>query len=138
MAIARPLPDVHAELADEHRCIMALIARIEAGVDADELPETLQQLHDLLVDHFAHEQFPGGLYEQLGAYGPQHHEDLKVLIREHCLVLSAARALVEQARGANAEAAARLDDDVAALLAMLREHEVKEHRLVEKLKADAA
>ena len=137
MPVPRTLQDVHAELAAEHRRLMALIALIEAERSLAKLPPMLRDLHDLLVDHFAHEQFPGGLYERLGAYGSQHHEDLRVLIREHCGVLSAARALVERSELPQGDDA-RLLDEVAQLLEALRAHELKEHRLARKLEGDGA
>jgi hypothetical protein len=136
MPAPRSLRDVHAALADEHRRLMALVSLLESGHDIARLAPMLRELHDLLVDHFAHEQFPGGLYEQLGAYGSQHHAELKELIREHCSVLSAARALVEHAE--RPQAGTRLLDELVRLLAVLRAHEIKEHRLVRKLQGDAA
>ena len=136
MAVPRALRDVHAELADEHRRLMVLVSLIETERSIAKLPAMLRELHALLIDHFSHEQFPGGLYEQLGAYGAQHHEDLKVLIREHCTVLSAARALVERAEHPQADA--RLLDEVAKLLDLLHAHELKEHRLVRRLRGDDA
>ena len=134
----RPLEQVHAEMADEHRRIMDLVSRIESESNLSVLPAMLRELHDLLVNHFAHEQFPGGLYESMGAHGPDYHEDLKVLVREHCTVLSTARALVERARAVDLQGGAKLLGEVADLLQMLRDHEVREHRLVEKLKAASA
>lgn len=136
MPAPRPLREIHTALADEHRRLMALVSLLEAEREISKLPAMLRELHDLLVDHFAHEQFPGGLYEQLGAYGSQHHAELRELIREHCSVLSAARALVEHAERPQADT--RLLCEVAQLIEVLRTHEIKEHRLVRKLQGDAA
>jgi len=132
MQRSRSLADVHTQLADEHRRIMRLAAYIEQGPAHDELPELLKTLHDLLVDHFAHEQFPGGLYECLGAWDPRYHDQLRVLVREHCEVLSRARALVERAR--LAPDAPSLRGEALDLVAALREHETREHRLVEAIR----
>ncbi len=132
-----PLEQVHSDMADEHRRIMALISRIEAQDSVAVLPPMLKTLHDLLVDHFAHEQFPGGLYERMGAHGPEHHETLRTLVREHCEVLSNARALVERSRSVDSVGETRLLHEVAELIEMLRAHEIKEHRLVERLKDSA-
>ena len=115
---------------------MALVSLLESEREITKLPAMLRELHDLLVDHFAHEQFPGGLYEQLGAYGSQHHAQLRELIREHCSLLSAARALVEHAERPQADT--RLLIEVAQLIELLRAHEIKEHRLVRRLQGDAA
>jgi hypothetical protein len=58
MPAPRSLRDVHAALADEHRRLMALVSLLESGHDIARLAPMLRELHDLLVDHFAHEQFP--------------------------------------------------------------------------------
>lgn len=134
----RSIAEVHAELADEHREIFALVARIESRGHSPDLPALLKALHDRLVDHFAHEQFPGGLYESMGACGPEHHDDLKVLVREHCTILSSARALVDRSRGLGPHQRAELLVDVAALIAALRAHEVREHKLADQLKSGSA
>lgn len=131
------LHEVHAELAEEHRRIMALVEHIEAETRAASLPPLLDELHDLLVDHFAHEQFPGGLYESMGAYGPEHADDLKALVREHCIILSNARGLLVRSHVVQGPDEAQLLEDVRAMIEQLRDHEHREHRLVEKLKAGA-
>jgi len=133
----RSLDEVHAELAEEHREIMALVSRIEARGQSEELAPLLKALHDRLADHFAHEQFPGGLYEAMGASGPEHHEDLKVLVREHCTLLSTARGLVERARSVTSAGRDALLLEVGAMIAALRAHEEREHRLASKLRAEA-
>ena len=135
MVRARSLDEIHAELAEEHREIMGLVQRLEAGCSARELPGLLKTLHDRLVDHFAHEQFPGGLYEAMGFCEPAYHDDLRVLVREHCSLLSAARALVERSRAISPREWPGLLEDVAALAGALHAHEHREHGLVEKLKA---
>jgi hypothetical protein len=135
---ARTLDEIHAELAGEHREIMGLVARLESGCSARELPGVLKTLHDSLVDHFAREQFPGGLYEALGACEPAYHEDLRVLVREHCSLLSSARGLLERSHHVAPRDWPGLLEDVAALAAALHAHEHREHRLVEKLKAAQA
>jgi len=138
MARTRSLDEIHSELAAEHREIMGLVTRLEAGCSARDLPGLLKTLHDSLVDHFAHEQFPGGLYEAMGLCAPAHHEDLKVLVREHCSLLSSARALVERSRAVAPRDWPALLAEVRALAAALHAHEHREHGLVEKLKAAQA
>ncbi len=130
------LEDVYAELADEHKRIFSLVARLsETGAQLDLVP-LLEQLHELLVNHFSHEQFPGGLYEQLGARGAEHGDQLKVLIREHCEILSSISALVERARAAGTESELELREQTARVIEKLEQHEMKEHRLAESLLRD--
>lgn len=120
-------------LAEEHQEIMNLVHRLEQHRSLVQLVPLLEELHALLINHFAHEQFPGGLYESLGAYGSAHHEDLRVLVNEHCVILSSVRGVLERARLANETQSAQILNEVAAVIASLHQHEHKEHRLAEKL-----
>jgi hypothetical protein len=120
-------------LADEHREIMSVVQRLEQHRSLVQLVPMLEELHALLINHFAHEQFPGGLYESLGAYGSAHHEELRVLVNEHCVILSSVRGVLERARLANEAQAAQILNEVAAVIASLHQHEHKEHRLAENL-----
>lgn len=120
-------------LADEHRDIMSLVHRLEQHRSLAQLVPMLEQLHALLINHFAHEQFPGGLYESLGAYGSAHHDELRVLVNEHCTILSSVRGVLERARLANETQAAEILNEVATVIKSLHQHEHKEHSLAEKL-----
>jgi hypothetical protein len=120
-------------LADEHHEIMSVVERLEQRHSLAQLVPMLEELHALLINHFAHEQFPGGLYESLGAYGSAHHEDLRVSVNEHCVILSSVRGVLERARLANETQAAQILNEVAAAIKSVHQHEHKEHRLTEKL-----
>lgn len=123
---------IQRELADEHRRIMGLVQRLEDEAGLAELPVLLEELHALLINHFAREQFPGGLYEALGQGGSRHHAPLRTLVREHCELLSSTRGLVERARNVGLQDAAGLREELATVLKRLREHEEKEHALVQE------
>lgn len=123
----------HSQLSDEHRTIMALVGRLKRNAHDAELEPLLEELHKNLVNHFAHEQFPGGLYESMGAYGSAYHNDLRVLIGEHCTILSAVRGLLEKVRLCGARTQPGLHEDVADVVAWLEAHEHKEHKLADKL-----
>lgn len=127
----------HAALAEEHAQIIALLNDLTHNPDQSLLVSRLKRLHTLLVNHFAHEQFPGGLYESMGAFGSCCHDDLRELIREHCLILSEARAVLERAQTMAPDALDELNNDVMALSELLFRHEHKEHRLAERLKSAA-
>ena len=127
----------HAALAEEHAQIMALLDVLKDAPDPSQLVRRLEELHTLLVNHFAREQFPGGLYESMGAFGSCWHEDLRELIRDHCLILSEARGVLERARKSTPETQDALRANVIALVEQLSEHERKEHRLAERLQSNA-
>lgn len=112
---------------------MTLVETLKRAPPPAVLVRRLDELHRLLVNHFAHEQFPGGLYETMGAFGSRWHEDLRGLIQDHCHILSEARAILERARKSTPAERNELQVDVNALIERLAEHERKEHRLAERL-----
>ena len=71
---------VYDELTEEHRELMSLVERIRDHHGTVGLGPLLEELHTMLIKHFSHEQFPGGLYECMGAYGSRYHDELKVLV----------------------------------------------------------
>jgi len=97
------------------------------------LVDLVDELHSTLVRHFSHEQFPGGLYERMGAYGPEHHGRIRVLVGDHCSILARAGALLERARRSGPAEEADLRADAAALAEAVREHERREHDLAHRL-----
>ena len=133
--MATSFEDVHGELADEHREIMGLVDSIRAERQVGALPRMLEELHRLLIDHFAHEQFPGGLYERMGARASANEELLKELVREHCTILSDVRGLLERSQLViDADAEGAFLSQVQSTTQTLLDHEQKEHRLVERVK----
>lgn len=126
---------VYDELTDEHRELMSLVDRIRAHRSVVGLGPILDELHTMLIKHFSHEQFPGGLYECMGAYGSRYHDELKVLVKDHCTILSSVRALVERTQTPQSQDEPTLLDDVGEILQQLKEHERREHALADKLMA---
>lgn len=131
------LEQVYSELADEHRELMVLVERIRSHSGGIGLGPLLEELHMLLIRHFSHEQFPGGLYERMGAYGSRYHEELRTLIEDHCTILSAVRGLLERTRIAGEGDETGLLADVAGVLRRLNDHERREHALADKLLASS-
>ncbi len=121
----------HAQLKDEHRRLMSLLDRLRAAEHGIDVERLLEELHTTLIDHFSHEQFPGGFYEIMGAHGSTHHGELQELVKEHCMILSVVGGLLEKVRmpGQRAD----LVDGIASLVAQLDAHEQKEHDLAHKL-----
>ncbi|MFQ6022486.1 MAG: hypothetical protein ACE5NW_07165 [Acidiferrobacterales bacterium] len=99
--MASRIRETYKELADEHQHIMMLVERLKRHETVLHLVPLLEKLHAELIGHFAREQFPGGLYESLGAYGTEYHDELRILVSEHCRILSAVRGVLERARLAN-------------------------------------
>ena len=129
------IEQVYGEYTQDHRELMELVERIRERHGIDGLAPLLEKLHGLLIRHFAREHFPGGLYECMGAYGSHHHEELKILVREHCVILSAVRGLLDHTLVAGSQDEPGMLSEVAEVVAQLRDHEQREHALAEKLMA---
>lgn len=126
---------VYDELTAEHRELMALADRIRHHRGIVGLGPMLDQLHTMLIKHFSHEQFPGGLYECMGAYGAEHHDELKALVQDHCTILSSVRGLVERTRTPRAQDEDELLAEVERVIERLYDHEHREHALADDLMA---
>lgn len=126
---------VYDELTEEHRELMSLVDRIRGHRGVLGLGPILELLHTMLIKHFSHEQFPGGLYECMGAYGSSYHDELKILVEDHCTILSSVRGLVERTRTPQALDESAILADVAEVIQRLHDHERREHALADKLMA---
>ena len=128
---------VYDELEEEHRDLMVLVEKARGLRSTVGLNSLLERLHTSLIKHFSHEQFPGGLYERMGAHGSRYHDELKILVEDHCIILSAVRGLLERTRAANRNDESALLDDLASVLTHLHDHEHREHALADKLMAQS-
>ena len=129
------LARAHAALEEEHRGLRGLIGRLREVQDTAALIALLDDLHGKLKSHFEREEFPGGLYESMGALGPQHADQVRELVDQHFRFMSLLRSLAAEARRATAASAAPLLRDAAALAERLHTHEVAEHRLANQILA---
>ena len=129
------LERVYEECAQDHRELMELVGRIRERRSIAGLVPSLEKLHGLLIRHFSQEHFPGGLYECMGAYGSDHHEELKILSREHCVILSAMRGLLDRALISGPQDEAVVLKEVDEVLVQLCDHERREYTLAQKLMA---
>lgn len=126
------LATVRAELSGEHRDIQALTGQL-AAVAAHEAVPLLDRLHDVLLRHFAHEEYPGGFYDALGACSPAARDDLRLLVDQHFLIVSKLQSLRERARRPDEAAHPSFAADLAGLSALLGEHERREMEMVTRL-----
>ncbi len=126
------LATVREELSGEHRDIEALAGQL-ASAAAREATPLLDRLHDLLLRHFAHEEYPGGFYDALGACAPAVRDDLRVLVDQHFLIVSKLQSLRERARRPDEAAHPSFAADMAGLSALLARHERHEMEMVHRL-----
>ena len=131
---ATGLQQAYSELAFEHKSILALVKRVQDTRDVPTLVPLLDDLHDLLMNHFAHEQYPGGLYDAMGATGSKkHQQQVEELLADHNYMLSTLRDVLDRAHGRAADSDEGLLQDIGAVVERLHQHERKEHALAEEL-----
>jgi hypothetical protein len=122
---------IHAaanELYDEHRGLAALLRRLGRAGDRATLAAGLDELHAALRAHFAHEEHPGGLYERLGALGPEHQAAVRGLVGDHFEMLCAVRGMATRVRHDDEPVAVFLAE-ITKLMTWIEDHEVREHTL---------
>lgn len=128
------LAAVRQELSGEHHEIHHLAAELATTTPATAGP-LLDNLHALLLRHFAHEEYPGGLYDALGATGPAVREDLRVLVDQHFLIVSKLQSLRERVRRPDEVALPAFAADLAEFATLLNSHEQRELEMVGRLSA---
>jgi hypothetical protein len=132
---ADSLTRAQAELEEEHASLRSLVGRLREVPDAAALAALLDDLHGKLKAHFEREEFPGGLYESMGALGPRHADTVGLLVDQHFRFLATVRSLATQAHRSTGPDGAKLLQEAATLADQLRAHEAAEHGLATDLLA---
>jgi malate synthase A len=122
---------IQAALHEDHDRLKALLGRLEGAQDSGALTATLDELNQLLTEHFAHEEHAKGFYGLVAARSPEYRQELAAMVDEHRTIARTLQALVERAKGhAAASDLARAGKDFSA---MLLSHEAREMKLAETL-----
>jgi malate synthase A len=122
---------VAAVLDEDHGRLHVILDRLEAARDAASLTVSLEQLSQMLREHFALEEHAKGFYGILGAKSPEYRAELARMVTEHGEILEAIGALRERTKGPAAQ------DDLAAtargIVGRIQAHEAREVELVKAL-----
>jgi len=124
----QPGDTVHAAkraIDQDHAKLHEIIHRIKKSKDMPALASTLHELNDTLVDHFAREEHPQGLFAILGTRSPKEREAFAEILAEHESILVNVRELLDQARATKGEHAG-LAAQAAMLGSILGDHEKRE------------
>jgi hypothetical protein len=113
-------------LFEDHRRVEELVARLRAVTDLASLVNVLEQLGDVLVTHFAHEENPGGIYEVMGVASPELRTPLGDLVGEHYSLLTDIRSLAARGREILERSHIDLYAEARSLADRLHAHEGKE------------
>ncbi len=125
-----PVAASPAQIAEEHRRLRELLARIEATRELLPLVELLGELHAELEEHFAHEEAAGGLEDVIEDAAPHLLERVEGLYDEHRYCLRELDRLRDLARATLDGPVAEVVNGVAGLCRTLHDHEAVETELL--------
>ena len=108
-----------------HRLIFGLLRDLDAADEPGQICKLLDGLAGLLPGHFADEEGPTGLFEELRAARVANHSRLEAFGREHPEILQAIEELRRSARELE-RALDRLRQDKLALVRKVQSHEQAE------------
>ena len=123
------------QLDQEHRELLAHLREVVSAQSTVELAPRLQQLYADLLQHFTHEQAPGGFYSTLEAFDAKYGPETKMLIDDHREILASLRRLIERTKSEGPDTRVALGSGVTALAKPIIRHERKEHRFARRLLA---
>ncbi len=113
-------------LSEDHRRVDDLVVRLRSVTDLASLVNVLDQLGEVLVTHFAHEESPGGIYEVMGIASPEVRTPLGDLVGEHYGLLTDIRSLAARGREILERSHVDLYAEAGRLADRLQAHEGKE------------
>ena len=90
---------IQAALHEDHDRLKVLLGRLEDAKDAGGLTATLDELNQLLTEHFAHEEHSKGFYGLVAARSPEYRQELAAMVDEHRVIGRTLQTLVERAKG---------------------------------------
>ena len=131
MSYSPTLAKAAQELAIDHRRVDGLVARLRSSGDLGALVSVLEELDEVLVAHFAHEESPGGIYEVMGVANPALRTPLGDLVGEHYTLLTDIRSLARRGREILEGSHVDLHAEARALADRLMAHEVKEDAIAD-------
>jgi diguanylate cyclase (GGDEF)-like protein/PAS domain S-box-containing protein len=133
-----------SRVAEAHERVLALVDKLlEAshGCSVKELAESLPELFDFLLMHFADEERRGGDFDLVRAKSNHRQDDIETLINQHFHILSEVADLVKLSR-ASFEDGQVVDDPFRLFLSAehlvrgIKDHEQREEALFQEFSAD--
>ena len=122
---------------EDHARLHEITRRIRQTHDLGALVEALDDLNDALVEHFAHEEHPQGLYAVLGTRAPEVRQKFAAVLAEHARILENVQSLVLKARRPEGDHRS-LAEQAALLSHLLGDHEMRESQVARAILGPAA
>jgi len=117
---------------EDHERLHDISRRIKQSRDMSALTAALEDLNSTLVEHFAHEEHPQGLFAILGTRAPAERQAFAEILAEHESILANVREILDQARKGKGEHAG-LAAQAAMLAHILGDHEKRESQVAQAI-----
>lgn len=132
MANREDLSRIQDALSQDQQRILGLANALGGMATPTELITCLEELHDLLREHFHREELPDGYYKTMGACAVEYRSELRTLMDDHYLLLSAVHGLLRWSREAE-DISADIHGGIDAFVVRLMGHEHREAAILTKL-----
>ncbi|HVP69575.1 MAG TPA: malate synthase A [Anaeromyxobacteraceae bacterium] len=119
-------------LDEDHAKLHEIGRRIRQSKEMPTLVRALEDLNATLVEHFAREEHPQGLFAILGTKAPVERQKFAEILAEHESILANVRELLDQAREGKGEHAG-LAAQAAMLSRILGDHEKRESEVTQAI-----
>ncbi len=138
MSYSPTLAEAAQALATDHGRVDELVGRLRSASELAALVTVLEELGEVLVAHFAHEDSPGGIYEVMGVASPALRTPLGDLVGEHYTLLTEIRSLAARGREILQQSHEDLHAQAHDLADRLAAHEAKEDGMARTLLPEPA
>jgi hypothetical protein len=96
--LRHPVTSIVSRIEDSHKRIRSDLAVLEKSDDLGQIRAVVDDLPDLLKEHFLDEEKPRGLFEELQSLRPVLKPQLEILRQEHREIMHTLRGLQGQLR----------------------------------------
>jgi len=117
---------------EDHEKLHEIGRRIRQSKEMPTLVRALEDLNATLVEHFAREEHPQGLFAILGTKAPAERQQFAEILAEHESILGNVRELLDQAKKGKGEHAG-LAAQAAMLSRILGDHEKRESEVTQAI-----
>jgi hypothetical protein len=120
---------IRAQIERSHQRILAVVGELTVAREPGAIAAIAGTLAEMLVEHFAEEEEPGGLFDEIMARHPVSEPRLAGLRQQHRELLGRVTWLRENA-GCGRESVVLVGAERGELIELLRRHEKSENRLI--------
>ena len=121
-----------------HQRVRDLLAELREATEVSTVATLIGELHPFLMRHFAEEEAPNGLYDQIGIQGEEHLPSVQSLVAEHERLLGAVHSLMNRTKRAGDGAVSDILTQARQVAETLASHERRERELMHQVLGEQA